>query len=217
MEKAITDVIEILGVESTKTTTALIVFILVVVPGFLIVFVRSQFVKGTLLPYPAGFFSYLTISVIYWLLLLSLTIPIMEVINSLSYKIKSLGFVIVLPVLVGALAGQFANKQALYRVLRKLKFNPIHPVPSAWDYTFSDFSEQFVLVRLKDGTSFGGLMGTNSFFSSDTGERDMFIEEIYEINEENVWVPTGAGVFVSGGEMSTVEFLPLNNREGKDE
>ena len=45
----------------------------------------------------------------------------------------------------------------------------------------------------------------------------MFIEEIYEINEENVWVPTGAGVFVSGGEMSTVEFLPLNNREGKDE
>ena len=40
--------------------------------------------------------------------------------------------------------------------------------------------EQFVLVALRDGTHIGGLMGSDSFVSSDPAERDIRIQQIYD-------------------------------------
>lgn len=51
-------------------------FVLLVVPGFIIVFVRSQFITGRIPSYPAGFLSYLTTSTVYWVVLIFLVAPI---------------------------------------------------------------------------------------------------------------------------------------------
>ncbi len=212
----------------TNTSAALLIFVLAIVPGFLIVFFRSLFRKGSLLPYPAGFFSYLTISTVYWSILLFLVIPLADMIlNLLSrgqwenvdvpYKQTSLIFAIILPILIGVFVGHNAKQFTFHRLLVKLGLDPIHPIPSAWDSKFTDFSEEFVLVRLKDGTSFGGLVGTDSFVSSDSEERDIYIENIYIIDASNNWISTGRGVFVSGGEISTIEFIPLNYEGENDE
>ena len=210
--------------------STILIFILAIVPGFIIVFVRSQFVSGRILPYPAGFLVYLSVSTVYWLLLFFLFVPVIGYLLDIlimwglwradlfSYTTKSLLWIVFLPILVGVISGWISNNVIVYKLLTKIRLKPIHPTPSAWDWTFSDFDEQFVLVRLKNGTILGGLMGSNSFVSSDPEERDIYIQEIYEVDNENKWSAQGHGVFISGGEISTIEFLPLEiNKEDENE
>lgn len=141
-------------------------FVVLVVPGFIFVFVRSQFKAGRVPSYPAGFLSYL----------------------ATSYSVLgSVGF------------------------LTKLRLNPVHPTPSAWDWTFEALGEQFVLVALRDGTHIGGLMGSDSFVSSDPTERGIYIQQIYDIDETDNWKPMDHGVLIAGGEISSIEFWPLTN------
>ena len=204
-----------------KGNSTILIFILAIVPGFLIVFVRSQFVSGRILPYPAGFLVYLTVSTVYWILLFFLLDPVIRILLDVLSKYglwwadpftdttKGFLWVVFLPIFVGILSGWVSNNTLVYDILTKFRLNPIHPTPSAWDWTFSDFDEQFVLVRLKNGTSFGGLMGADSFVSSDPEERDIYIQKIYKIDNENNWHAQNYGVFISSGEISTIEFLPL--------
>ena len=51
-------------------------FVVLVVPGFIIIFVRSQFITGRIPTYPAGFLSYLTTSTVYWAFLIFLALPV---------------------------------------------------------------------------------------------------------------------------------------------
>lgn len=53
-------------------------FVVLVVPGIIIVFVRSQFKAGRVPSYPAGFLSYLATSTVYWAFLIFLIVPIVE-------------------------------------------------------------------------------------------------------------------------------------------
>lgn len=183
-----------------------------VTPGFVIVFVRSQLVSGRILPYPAGFLLYLTVSTIYWAVLF--LIADVLIVNSIWWEGSTLGslrwlvFLVLIPVIVGAVTGAVSNRTLLYKALKKIRLNPIHPTPSAWDWTFSDLNEQYILVKLNNGSMFGGFLGADSFISSDPDERDLYIEEIFEIGEENNWVTNGHGVYLTGRDISSIEFLP---------
>ena len=55
-------------------------------------------------------------------------------------------------------------------------------MPTAWDWKFGDTSAQWVLVTLNDDTKFAGYLGLRSFISSDPGERDIYIERIYDLS-----------------------------------
>ena len=70
--------------------------------------------------------------------------------------------------------------------------------------------EQWVLVTLKDGTRFGGFYGAQSFTSSSPDERDMYIQWVYDIDEDGTWsVPDSEnGLLIAAGEIRTIEFLP---------
>ena len=50
---------------------------------------------------------------------------------------------------------------------------------------------QWVLVTLKDGTRFAGYCGPQSFITSDPAERDMYIEQIYDLDADHQWVSVG--------------------------
>ena len=195
-----------------KVNPTALVFIMAVTPGFIIVFVRSQLVSGRILPYPAGFLLYLTVSTIYWaVLFLSADVLI---VNRIWWDGATLGtlrwfvFLVFIPVIVGAVTEVVSNKTILYKTLKKIRLNPIHPTPSAWDWTFSDLNEQYIVVKLNNGSMFGGFLGADSFISSDPDERDLFIEEIFDIDEENNWLTNGHGVYLTGRDISSIEFLP---------
>lgn len=50
--------------------------------------------------------------------------------------------------------------------------------------------------------------------SSDPLERDIYIERIYDIEEDNRWVSCGEkGLLVAAGEVQTIEFWPHNSEE----
>ncbi len=201
--------------------STLILFILAVVPGVLIVFVRSRFVKGNILPYPAGFLTYLTVSVTYWLVVLTIS-PLVsyvldyEEVHYLSAQVnnfKEIICIIIIPMAVGLVSGLVTSKEYVYRIMKKMKLNPIHPTPTAWEDCFSDTDEQFVLVRLKNGNQFGGKLNTECFISSDVENQDIYISEIYEIDDQNQWNKQDRGVYISSGEISSIEFIPIGNEE----
>ena len=205
--------------------STLILFILSVVPGVIVVFVRSQFVKGNILPYPAGFLSYLTVSTIYWIVLLLLIFPmgilILEYTGTqyfliLLYDFKEFIFVIFVPVIVGVIAGWVAKKGYVHKILGFMYLNPIHPTPTAWEWLFSDSVEQYLLITLKNGVQFGGELDSDCFVSSDVGNQDIYISETYEIDYKNNWNPKGRGVYLSNGEVSSIEFFPIKKEEEKN-
>lgn len=74
-------------------------------------------------------------------------------------------------------------------------------------------NEQYVLVKLNNGTMFGGFLGANSFISSDPDERDLYIEEIYELDDKDEWITNGHGVYLTVRDISSIEFLPSANDE----
>lgn len=203
-------------------SSTLVLFIAAVVPGVIIVFVRSQFVKGSILPYPAGFLSYLTVSTVYWLVLLVLIFPLgMLILNFTEAhflitsvdEFKALICVVIVPILVGLISGWVATKGYVYRILSLFKLNPIQPTPTAWEWCFSETVEQFVLITLKNGVQFGGMLDSDCFASSDIENQDIYISEVYEIDNQNNWIPQGRGVFLSSGEVSSVEFIPIEEEE----
>ncbi|MCY4531320.1 MAG: DUF6338 family protein [Gammaproteobacteria bacterium] len=73
-------------------------------------------------------------------------------------------------------------------------------------------------VDTQDGTRFAGYCGSESFMSSDPTGRDIYIERIYDLIDDNVWSPRGEnGVLITAGEVQTIEFWPNTPLENANE
>ena len=189
------------------------------VPGLIVLFVRSQFVTGRRPPHAAALLSYLTVSIIYY----ALALPLVDFVLSIQEPgyLKALawfGLVFVGPAIFGLLLGINIQQGLLRRFLRWCRLNPIHVMPTAWDWKFGGMKDEWVLVTLKDGTRFAGFCGQHSFISSDPTERDIYIQWIYDIGDNNKWSPRGdTGVLIAAGEIRTVEFWPYKKQETTNE
>lgn len=173
------------------------------IPGFIALYVRSQFVTTPHLQNNERLLSYVTISVIYNAL----------VIRYFPGAISDSWFVpvfIVGPIIVGVLLGVNTQKDFVRGLLGKIKLSTIHPIPTAWDWKFTSITgEQWVLVNLKNGDVIRGLLGSDSFASSDPIDRDLYIQWIYGTDEEGRWIPLGnRGILITADEISTIEFWP---------
>ena len=92
-------------------------------------------------------------------------------------------------------------------LLSKLNVHFIHPVPTAWDYCFSNQQESFVIVTLTDGTQLFGWFSSNSFASSDADERDLFIEKGYKVGKDGKWFldKESAGIYIPKDKIKFIE------------
>ena len=87
-------------------------------------------------------------------------------------------------------------------------FNAKHPIPTAWDYYFSQQCPSYILVTLVDGTKIAGWYSSNSFSSSVDNERDLYIEKKYdETGEEWTPVENNNGIYIAKNQIRTIEFL----------
>ncbi len=190
------------GILSLENMSIVMAF---VVPGFIALSVRSQFITGVATFDPRErLLSYIAISVIYGTLALRLVGPA-QILNS------TWSFLLVLfvgPVFLGVILGVNIQNDFLRRVLSRLGLFTVHPVPTVWDWKFSgSMKEQWVLVTLKNGITFAGLFGRDSFAASNSEERDLFVQWIYDINDDGTWsVPGKKGVLIAASEVSTIEF-----------
>lgn len=189
------------------------------VPGLIILFVRSQFVTDRRPSHAAVLLNYLTVSLVYY----AIAFPFLDV-GRLLYEHKSddalfwFAFIFGGPVLLGLVLGINVQKNLLLRFLKWVGLNPVHAIPTAWDWKFGNMGEQWVLVTLKDDTRFVGFCGQGSFISSDPTERDIYIEQVYDIDDEDNWSwPGQKSILVAPGEVRTIEFWPYAPQEDAHE
>ena len=189
------------------------------VPGLIVLFVRSQFVTGRRPSHSAELLSYLTVSVIYY----ALALPFVDFVLSIhapDYCKVLAWFTLIFigPAALGLILGINAQKSLFRRVLQICRLNPVHVMPTAWDWKFGGMTDQWVLVTLKDGTRFAGFCGSDSFMSSDPAERDIYIQWIYDIDDKNRWSSRGEnGVLIAAGEVRTIEFWLYTSKENANE
>ena len=74
--------------------------------------------------------------------------------------------------------------------------------------------EAWALVTLKDGTQSRGLCGKDSCMASAPTERDLYIQQGRDIDDDNQWpAPGDKSVLIAAGEVSALEFWPCHPQE----
>jgi hypothetical protein len=121
-----------------------------------------------------------------------------------------------LPIMLGgsAVFGTLIGINASYGGTRRLraKFGVYvpHAISTAWDWRFSRFTECLVTITLKDGSRVYGWCGEGSFIGSDPQNRDPYIAQVYDIDEDGTWTlkTPGKGVYIAAVEVRLIEFIP---------
>lgn len=86
----------------------------------------------------------------------------------------------------------------------------IHPVSKPWDYFFGKKEAAWVIVHLKNGNMIGGLYSSNSFASSYPNKEQIYLEEIWKLDENGVFlykIDRTKGVIILGDDISSLEFF----------
>ncbi|TXN03065.1 hypothetical protein FV222_08880 [Methylobacterium sp. WL103] len=199
---------------SLSSLDVVYVALIFIVPGFLIKAVRSQFVIEQDRTGADQFVRLLTYSAINnavfgWIIYLAIS-------YETTYNIRILLWTLLLllaPIIIGFISGIASQKEWLYRLLRRAKLKPIHTVPNAWDYKFAHAGGEWVVVVLKNDTIFRGWWGGASFASSDTKERDILVEQIFDADDDGKWTRTDKSVLITCGEIRSIEFTPHKEPE----
>ena len=120
------------------------------------------------------------------------------------------------PCLLAIFIAWLDKRQAVRALMRMLGFGALHSIPNAWDFKFASLNDKtggrWVKVTLKDGKCIGGFYGHNSFASTESAERDLYIEATYTISEQepnSAWQPIelSDGVLISHDVISSITFL----------
>lgn len=192
---------------SLDSPYGLATLILLIVPGFVYNSTISRFVVMAKVDYQVLLLRCITFGSVNF----AVFFPIMLYFEPSGRFLPSLAFIMlfVSPVLFGFLAGLSQQFDWGYKILRWLRLQPIHPTVTAWDWKFSRCAPAYVIVTLKDGSQVAGLLGEKSFISSDIDRDDIYIEQVFEIEESGKWkcIP-GKSILITRGETRWIEFWP---------
>ncbi len=92
----------------------------------------------------------------------------------------------------------------------------IHPVKRPWDWYFNQTDFVWVIVNLNDGTKIGGVFGKDSFASSFPLAEQLYLEEVWKLNNEGDFIkPVDGtkGILIVGKEINFIEFFDKENKQ----
>ncbi|MGB9369059.1 MAG: DUF6338 family protein [Xanthobacteraceae bacterium] len=178
-----------------------------IVPGVIIAFVRAQLLTGRLRTHADNILSYLVLSLVYYGLTLPLIEPVLTMQGPLVWRgLAWIALTLVGPAALGLLLGAAAQREWSKWCADKLKLRVVHYSPTAWDWRFSRIPAGgiFVMVTLADGKKVAGLL---CFASSDSAERDLYLEEEWDVADDGKWTkrPEKVGILISAKEIRYVE------------
>jgi len=92
---------------------------------------------------------------------------------------------------------------------RIVGIRPINPIASAWDNAFLRDDNPWILVTLKSGKLLGARWDEGAIASTDPGERDLYLRQVYSINEDGEWVsvPRNLGTLIKADQIAAIDFL----------
>ena len=86
----------------------------------------------------------------------------------------------------------------------------VNPTPRAWDCVFGGREPDWIIVHLKDQRRIGGLYSSKSFSSSSPAGPEMFLEQVWRLDENGAFVEpidSTKGILILGEEMLALEFF----------
>ena len=180
-----------------------------VTPGYVILFMLSRFTTGR----PA-FPASLAVSSVYYVVVWAFlgwgsAIDVAQRIRSLNIDWSAVGIVVALPIAIGIIVGLGIQKEWLYWLLRKVRLEPVHGIPSAWDWKFMRAKQQWITVHLKNKTEIVAEYNPGCFVSTDPNERDLYLSNVHEWvddKEEPVRDERIEGLLLKADSIDRIEF-----------
>jgi Family of unknown function (DUF6338) len=157
-----------------------------ITPGIIITAIRARAVTGIAPELKDKILEFGVVSIIYG----ALATPVFHSTAGpvLPDAIWVFLYSVAAPILIGIVLAYISGYKLLYKAADAIRLPIAHHLPTAWDYTFESLpSDTFLLVTLGDGTTIPGKMSQNSFASSNKDERDLLIQEVWEIDEQGTW------------------------------
>lgn len=192
------------GLENVQLVMAFIV------PGLIISYVRTRFTNGRMDKPWDAVLAYLSLTITYYGLALPLLYQIIPLPVGLLKSVCWWALIAVGPALFGLLLGVGTQRGWLRRLAHKLGMRPVHSVPNAWDWRFGlCHGRCFMMVTLVDGAEVAGVFGEGSFASSDPAERDIYLEELWDVSDDGgAWTPreNRQGILLPAKEIRHVQF-----------
>ena len=77
-----------------------------------------------------------------------------------------------------------------------------------------------MLIHLNNGRIIGGLYGPDSFVSSYPEEEDVYLQEIWKIDEEGRFmekIPDSKGLLINHDAIEYIEFFDINRDGGEND
>lgn len=94
------------------------------------------------------------------------------------------------------------------------------PYPSTWDYFFDGSPSVFLIVHLNNGEVIGGLWSTSSHAGQYPHDGDLYIEELYELDDDGTFVapiPYTAGLLIRRDQYTHLEIFRPQNPDSQDD
>ena len=187
----------------------LILFLFFFIPGFISLKVYDLLVPREYRDFSRSLFEAVGYSALNYAVLLSLIIPTL----SGDFPIKHILWDIILlvvtmvifPILWPILFFLISTSRLGAKFI-------IHPMRKPWDYVFSMRQVYWVIVHLRDGRKIGGRFDRKSFASSYPADEQIYIEEVWQLDEEGKFQSDGQversqGILVLRDDILAVEFF----------
>ena len=121
--------------------------------------------------------------------------------------------IIVAVTLIGAtitsfVIGTIIQKRFIRWFGNKLRLKTIDPTDTAWDWVFAKCECSQLLITLKDDREICGWYAQDSFTSSDTTDRDIYIEYTYKKDQNGNYQPDeeSKGIYIPKDSIKYIEF-----------
>ena len=190
-------------VEALKAVLALLA------PGFIILMVQEAHKVGPRDSLQQRLFSYAVASTAYFAAIAPLVRQAGELLSIPTVWVQFAEYAI-LPAALGVVLAVCRSRRWLDRFSRLMKLPPIHHIPTAWDWAFPlQGNGVFVIATLQNGDRFAGPWTQAAFASSSSGERDLYIPEVWNAKEEGPWerLDPIRGILLCGRDIRSIEFF----------
>ncbi len=185
----------------------LVLFLVFFIPGFISIKVYDLLIPGERRDFSKSLleaigYSSLNFAALSWLII-SIHSGNFDVDHKVWYLISLFLIMFVVPVLWPIIFLKFTSWGPLAKYI-------VHPIQKPWDYIFNKRESSWVIVHLKDGRKIGGKYHINSFSSSYPSEEQIYLEEVWKLDEKNKFIEPierSKGIIVLGKEILAVEFF----------
>lgn len=113
------------------------------------------------------------------------------------------------PLAIALIVIQIDQKDIIRKICIYFNLTSLDTDPSAWDFKFKNISSEWVIVTLKNDKIVSGFLGSLSYISQNEKERDIYISEVFEIDENNKWTrkKNTDGILIKAEEIKYIEFF----------